>query len=366
MKTKCIKNAVLVIMICVCAVMLTACTNTAGSSSSQQSTESKVEQSNSTGSKDEQSVSSESKTTGNESALPDASSDPETDESTASTGKDTLVIYFSRTGNTEKIAKFLSELTGADEYVIEAAVPYTDEDIEYNNDSCRANQEQNDKTVRPEISNPIASIDSYDTIFLGYPIWWGQEPRIIDTFLESYDFSDKTVIPFCTSGSSGIETSEKNISELVTIGNLLEGRRFPAGAAKDDVKTWYDTLPLNEEKSESKVKITVNGTELTATLEDNSSAQALTELLNQGNITLDMSDYGSFEKVGDLPQSLPVNDESITTVPRDIILYEGNKITIYYAENTWNFTKLGHIDDITQDELKAILGGGNVTVTLSN
>ena len=114
------------------------------------------------------------------------------------------------------------------------------------------------------------------------------------------------------------------------------------------------------------MKITVNGTELTATLEDNSSAQALTELLNQGNITLDMSDYGSFEKVGDLPQSLPVNDESITTVPGDIILYEGNKITIYYAENTWNFTKLGHIDDITQDELKAILGGGNVTVTLSN
>ena len=366
MKTKCIKNAVLVIMICVCAVMLTACTDTAGSSSSQQSTESKVEQSNSNESKDEESTPSESKTSENEPDLPDASSDPETDESTASTGKDTLVIYFSRTGNTEKIAKFLSELTGADEYVIEAAVPYTDDDIKYQDDNCRANQEQNDKTVRPEIANPIASIDSYDTIFLGYPIWWGQEPRIIDTFLESYDFSDKTVIPFCTSGSSGIETSEKNISELVTIGNQLEGRRFPAGATKDDVKAWYDTLPLNEEKSESKVKITVNGTELTATLEDNSSAQALTELLNQGNITLDMSDYGSFEKVGDLPQSLPVNDESITTVPGDIILYEGNKITIYYAENTWNFTKLGHIDDITQDELKAILGGGNVTVTLSN
>ena len=118
MKTKCIKNAVLVIMICVCAVMLTACTNTAGSSSSQQSTESKVEQSNSTGSKDEESTPSESKTSENEPALPDASSDPETDESTASTGKDTLVIYFSRTGNTEKIAKFLSELTGADEYEI--------------------------------------------------------------------------------------------------------------------------------------------------------------------------------------------------------------------------------------------------------
>jgi flavodoxin len=159
---------------------------------------------------------------------------------------DTLVIYFSRTGNTEKIAEYLIELTDADSYVIEAAVPYTDDDIKYQDDNCRANKEQNDKSVRPEIANPIASIDSYDTIFLGYPIWWGQEPRIIDTFLESYDFSDKTVIPFCTSGSSGIGTSEKNISELVTIETQLEGKRFPAGASKDEVKEWYDTLNLNK------------------------------------------------------------------------------------------------------------------------
>ena len=279
---------------------------------------------------------------------------------------DTLVIYFSRTGNTEKIAEYLIDITNADSYVIEAAVPYSDADIKYQDDNCRANKEQNDKSVRPEIANPIDSIDSYDTIFLGYPIWWGQEPRIIDTFLESYDFSDKTVIPFCTSASSGIATSEKNIKALVPIGNQLEGRRFSASATKEDVKAWYDTLPLNEEKSDNKLKISVNGTELTATLEDNSSAQALTELLKQGNITVDMSDYGNFEKVGDLPQSLPKNDEKITTVPGDIILYQGNKITIYYAENTWDFTKLGHINNITQEELKAILGDGNITVTLSN
>ncbi|SFW47096.1 flavodoxin [Ruminococcus flavefaciens] len=279
---------------------------------------------------------------------------------------DTLVIYFSRTGNTEKIAEYLIDITNADSYVIEAAVPYSDADIKYQDDNCRANKEQNDKSVRPEIANPIASIDSYDTIFLGYPIWWGQEPRIIDTFLESYDFSDKTVIPFCTSASSGIATSEKNIKALVPIGNQLEGRRFSSGATKEDVKAWYDTLPLNEEKSDNKLKISVNGTELTATLEDNSSAQALTELLKQGNITVDMSDYGNFEKVGNLPQSLPKNDEKITTVPGDIILYQGNKITIYYAENTWDFTKLGHINNITQKELKAILGDGDITVTLSN
>lgn len=278
---------------------------------------------------------------------------------------DTLVIYFSRTGNTEKIAEYLLDITNADSYVIEAAVPYTDEDIKYQDDNCRTNKEQNDKSVRPEIANPIASIDSYDTIFLGYPIWWGQEPRIIDTFLESYDFSDKTVIPFCTSASSGIGTSEKNIKALVPIGNLLEGKRFSASATKNDVKAWYDTLPLNEEESDNKLKISVNGTELTATLENNSSAQALAELLKQGNITVDMSDYGNFEKVGDLPQSLPKNDEKITTVPGDIILYQGNKITIYYDENTWDFTKLGHINNITQEELKTLLGNGDVTVSLS-
>ena len=278
---------------------------------------------------------------------------------------DTLVIYFSRTGNTEKIAEYLIDITNADSYVIEAAVPYTDEDIKYQDDNCRANKEQNDKSVRPEIANPIASIDSYDTIFLGYPIWWGQEPRIIDTFLESYDFSDKTVIPFCTSASSGIGTSEKNIKALVQIGNLLEGKRFSASATKNDVKAWYDTLPLNEEESDNKLKISVNGTELTATLENNSSAQALAELLKQGDITVDMSDYGNFEKVGDLPQSLPKNDEKITTVPGDIILYQGNKITIYYDENTWDFTKLGHINNITQEELKTLLGNGDVTVSLS-
>ncbi|MBQ8928394.1 MAG: hypothetical protein IJ055_09020 [Oscillospiraceae bacterium] len=280
----------------------------------------------------------------------------------AEANADTLVVYFSRTGNTEKIAAYLIELTDADSYVIEAAVPYTDADIRYQND-CRANREQNDKAVRPEIASPLASLDGYDTIFLGYPIWWGEEPRIIDTFLESYDFSEKTVIPFCTSGSSGIAASEQNIADLVPIGNQLAGKRFAASATKDDVSSWYDSLPLEE--AAQKLKITVGDTVLTATLADNSSAQAFAALLKQGAVTVDMQDYGSFEKVGALPETLPRNDEQITTEPGDIILYLGSNITIYYDVNTWNFTRLGHIDNITQDELKAILGDGNVRVTFS-
>ena len=283
----------------------------------------------------------------------------------AETDHDTLVIYFSRTGNTEKIAEYLIELTDADSYVIEAAVPYTDDDIKYQDDNCRANKEQNDKTVRPEIANTIDSIDSYDTIFLGYPIWWGQEPRIIDTFLESYDFSEKTVIPFCTSASSGIATSEKNIKALVPIGNQLEGKRFPASATKDDVKAWYDTLPLNNEKSDNKLKISVNGTELTATLADSTAAKELAEKLKTEPVTVTLNEYGGFEKVGKLPWSLTKTDESIVTEAGDIMLYQGNQMTIFYNSNSWSYTKLGHIDNVTGEELAKLFGDGNITVTLT-
>jgi len=280
-------------------------------------------------------------------------------------GSDTLVIYFSRTGNTEKIAEYLIELTNADSYVIEAAVPYSDADIKYQDDNCRANKEQNDKTVRPEIANPIESIDSYDTIFLGYPIWWGQEPRIIDTFLESYDFSEKTVIPFCTSGSSGIATSEKNIADLVPIGKQLEGKRFPASATKGDVKEWVYTLPLNNEKVETKLLISVNGQELTASFADSTAAVELAEKLKAESVTVTLNEYGGFEKVGKLPWSLTRTDASTETEPCDIMLYQGSQMTIFYNSNSWSYTKLGHIDNITQDELKDILGEGDVTITLS-
>lgn len=154
-----------------------------------------------------------------------------------------LVAYFSRTGNTEKIANHIINITNSDSYVIEAAIPYTDDDINYSDSSCRANQEQNDSSVRPEIAEPLENIESYDVIFIGYPIWWSQEPRIIDTFLESYDFSDKTIIPFCTSGSSGISTSEQNIRNLgIQIGNQLSGRRFSANATEETIAEWIDSL----------------------------------------------------------------------------------------------------------------------------
>lgn len=113
------------------------------------------------------------------------------------------------------------------------------------------------------------------------------------------------------------------------------------------------------------MKITVGGRELTAALVHNSSTEALKQMLQAGPLTIKMSDYGNMEKVGGLGKSLPANDERITTAPGDLILYQGNALVIYYAPNTWTFTRLGNIIDITREELKAALGSGDVTVTLS-
>lgn len=278
---------------------------------------------------------------------------------------DTIVVYFSRTNNTEKIAEYIIDLTNADSYEIKAAVPYTDADIRYQDSDCRANKEQNDKTVRPEIAEPIASIDSYDVVFIGYPIWWGEEPRIIDTFLESYDFSDKIVVPFCTSGSSGIAASEKNIADLVPIENQLAGKRFSANATESEVEAWLKEINIMKDNAEEKLYLTINDTKISATFENNSSADALKQKLSECNVVIEAHDYGNFEKVGSLGFTLPRNDTQITTEPGDLILYQGNQFTIYYDENSWNFTKLGHVDNMTQEELKALLGNGDVTITLS-
>lgn len=281
--------------------------------------------------------------------------------------RNTLVAYFSATGNTKKIAEYIAAYTGADSYDITPAIPYTTEDLNYSNSSCRANQEQNDASCRPEISGSVENMDNYDVVYIGYPIWWGEEPRIIDTFLESYDFSDKIVIPFCTSGSSSIAASENRIANLgVSIGNQLPGKRFSGSASEKSVSDWISTLDLPKQTTDTRISIAVNNHTLMATLADNSSAKAFAELLNDGPLTLDLHDYGNFEKTGSLPQTLPRNDEPIDTDFGDLILYQGNQFVLYYDKNSWTFTRLGHLDSsVTKEELKSILGEGNVTVTIS-
>ena len=155
-----------------------------------------------------------------------------------------LVAYFSVTGNTAPLAEYASDILGADLYEIIPLEPYTEEDLAYYT-NCRADREQNDPAARPAINGSVSNMDQYDTIVIGHPIWHGQAPRIISTFLESYDFSGKTLVTFCTSHSSGLGSSAKNLHSLVSDStNWLESRRFPIGASREDVKSWLDEIGL--------------------------------------------------------------------------------------------------------------------------
>lgn len=136
------------------------------------------------------------------------------------------------------IAEQIATLTDADLYEIKLAVEYTDADIDYGDTNNRTSKEQNDSSARPEIQSKPISLEGYDTIYKGYPIWWGEEPRIMDTFVESYDFGDITMIPFCTSGSSGIGNSGKNLEENAGSGSWLEGKRFSAQVSENELKDW--------------------------------------------------------------------------------------------------------------------------------
>lgn len=167
------------------------------------------------------------------------SGDPSGTGSTGSgwAGTRVAVIYFSCTGNTRTAAERIRDLTGADLIELVPEQPYTSQDLDYNDESCRANQEQKDPAARPRIAGQPLDLSQYGTIYLGYPIWWGTAPRIINTFLDTYDLTGKTIRPFCTSGSSGVETSVADIRAAVPEVNVTAGLRVddPDGS---DVKAW--------------------------------------------------------------------------------------------------------------------------------
>ena len=283
--------------------------------------------------------------------------------------KNILVTYFSCTGNTRSLAEQIANTLKADLYEIKPQVPYSSADLNWRNSSSRATIEQNDSSSRPAISGNVDNLKRYDIVFLGYPIWFGQAPKIIYTFLESYDFSNKMIVPFCTSGSSPIGTSATNLHRLCSNNTTwLSGSRFSHNASHSEITTWINGLGLNINTGEAKNKIMylyIGNKVLSATLIDNSSTKALINLLAEKDIVINMKDYGNFEKVGSLNTNLPQNNEQITTQSGDIILYQGNQFVIYYDHNSWSFTRLGKINNISQQELKTILGTGDVTVRLS-
>lgn len=147
------------------------------------------------------------------------------------------IVYFSCTGNTETVAKKIATATNGTLMRIEPAEPYTSADLDYNSD-CRANTEQNSGSARPAIAAPVPNVAGYDTVYLGYPIWWGKAPRIILTFLEGADLAGKTIIPFCTSGSSPISGSLAEIEKAAPKATVLEGRRFSASVSQQEIDSW--------------------------------------------------------------------------------------------------------------------------------
>ena len=155
--------------------------------------------------------------------------------------KKVAVVYFSATGTTKEVAELIKDETNADIFEIIPKQKYTSEDLNYGDKNTRATKEQNDENARPEIENSI-DLSNYDVVFLGYPIWWGNAPKIILSFLDNTNLDGKTVIPFCTSGSSGISTSESTLKTYKNNIKWIEGKRFSSSTTKDEASNWVRSL----------------------------------------------------------------------------------------------------------------------------
>ncbi len=216
---------ILSFLLAVCLLMaLTACGNQTTSSNETSSSEPETSQI--------QTPSSTPETT----PEPDpSSSEPEQTEE----GERTLVVYFSATGNTKAVAEKIAELTGADIYEIVPAEPYTADDLDYNVSDCRANREMNDASARPAIGGDSIDVSGYDTVMIGYPIWWGTMPRIINTFLDTYDLSGKVILPFCTSGGSGVSQSASDIRSAEPDADVRAGLRA-RNAQDSGIESWLN------------------------------------------------------------------------------------------------------------------------------
>ncbi len=175
----------------------------------------------------------------------DAPTASEQTSESAQTGK-TLVVYFSATGNTEAVAGYIAEITGGDLFELTPAAPYSGGDLDWTDSDSRVSREHADESLRDvELeSSTVEDWDGYETVFIGYPIWWGIAAWPVNTFVEANDFSGKTVIPFCTSSSSGLGESGLLLQEMAGEGSWLEGIRFRSSVSREDVQAWIETLGL--------------------------------------------------------------------------------------------------------------------------
>ena len=169
----------------------------------------------------------------------------DTTNETTTDGK-TLVVYYSATGTTERVAQLIADATGADLFEVEPAEPYTSADLNYSDKNSRVSREHDDESLRDValVSTEVPDWDSYDTVFIGYPIWWGGAAWPLNGFVTANDFTGKTVIPFATAASSGMGDSGTDLAALAGTGDWLDGQRFFSSSTADDIQSWLDTLGL--------------------------------------------------------------------------------------------------------------------------
>ena len=201
-------------------------------------------------------TSASNETSAPDSSAPAASSEMQEDTESAASAEETesgeetgstLVVYFSATGNTEQAAQYIADITGGELFELEPVEPYTSDDLDWTNDNSRVSQEYDDESLRDVelVSTTVDNWDQYDTVFIGYPIWWGIAAWPVDGFVEANDFTGKTVIPFCTSASSGLGESGQLLAEMAGTGDWQEGMRFSSSVSEADVQEWIDSLNLS-------------------------------------------------------------------------------------------------------------------------
>ena len=229
------KKMMLSVLAAMCMLGFTACGNTGSSSSTAQTsaqTRADLQETQT-----QQAEQSEDKD-----APKQADEQSENTDTNENSGKDTVVVYFSATGTTKGVAERIASVTNADIFELIPAEPYTDADLDWNDSGSRTTIEMNDPDVRPEIANDTVDLGSCATVYIGYPIWWGDAPRIMSTFVEAHDFSGKTVIPFCTSGGSSIGRSGSNLASQAGSGNWLEGGRLDVSISDSEIQDWINDM----------------------------------------------------------------------------------------------------------------------------
>ncbi len=235
------KKILSIILAVLMLASLAACGGNSPSDANEtQTAEEQGEPSENTGTEPEGTPSEDGSSPDGSSQTPPEDADPASDDTAAH--PDVLVAYFSATGTTKGVAEKIAAITGGDLYEILPAEPYTADDLNYNDRNSRSTKEQDDKNARPGIKSEEISLEGYTTVYLGFPIWWGEEPSILDTFVEKYSFDGITVIPFCTSASSGIGRSGPNMEALAGSGTWLDGKRFGGSVSEADLRSWIEGL----------------------------------------------------------------------------------------------------------------------------